>query len=91
MCSACGYPAAAGHWTEAGAGTPHDRLRERLRRVTLTNRLLAGTGITVHDDGLIPGIQVAAPGGATTIVTDMQAVWAQVEIILGRSLDPLAG
>ena len=27
MCSACGFPAAPGHWTDAGAQTPGDRLR----------------------------------------------------------------
>ena len=32
MCSACGYPAAPGHWTEAGAPTAHDRLRAKFRR-----------------------------------------------------------
>lgn len=89
MCSACGYPAAAGHWTEAGADTPHDRLRERFRRVTLANRLLDGTGVSVHDDGMIPGLQVRAPGGATTIVPDLQALWAEVDRILGAPVDPL--
>ena len=32
MCSACGFPAAPGHWTEAGAATTLERLRGRLRR-----------------------------------------------------------
>ena len=29
MCANCGYPAAPGHWTEAGAATAPDRLRAR--------------------------------------------------------------
>ena len=33
MCSACGFPAAPGHWTDAGAQTPGDRLRLEMERV----------------------------------------------------------
>jgi hypothetical protein len=90
MCSACGYPAAPGHWTEAGAATPHDRLRDRFRRVQVVQKALSGSGIKVHDGGIIPGIQVILAGGAQTIVPDLEALWGEIEKRSGRVFDPLA-
>ena len=89
MCASCGFPAAPGHWTEAGAATPHDRLRARFRRAAVLNRVLAGSGIGVHDDGQVPGIQVSAPGGGGVIVPDLAALWAEVARLRGRPFDPL--
>lgn len=90
MCSLCGFPAAPGHWTEAGAATAHDRLRERFRRVAMLSVLLRPLGVSVHDGGLVPGIQVTGPGGASTIVPDLDALWLEVERLTGRPFDPLA-
>lgn len=90
MCAGCGFPSPPGHWTEAGAATPHDRARERFRRIAFVQRALRGTGVTAHDDGLVPGILVAGPGGGTAIVPDLEALWAEVERLTGRAVDPLA-
>lgn len=90
MCASCGFPAAPGHWTEAGAATPHDRLRERFRRVQVLQKVLQGSGVTAHDGGVIPGIQVMSLSGAQTIVPDLDALWHEVETLRGRVLDPLA-
>lgn len=90
MCSACGYPAAPGHWTEAGAATPHDRLRERFRRVQVLQKVLKGSGVTAHDGGVVPGIQVMSLSGAQTIVPDLETLWGEVERLSGRPVDPLA-
>ena len=89
MCSACGFPAAPGHWTEAGASTPHDRLRERFRRVQVLQKVLQGSGVTAHDGGLVPGIQVASLSGAQSIVPDLEAFWHEVAKLRGRPFDPL--
>lgn len=89
MCSACGYPATLGHWTEAGAATPHDRLRERFRRVQVLQKVLKGSGVSAHDGGMVPGIQVMSLSGAQTIVPDLEALWAEVEAYRGRPFDPL--
>lgn len=89
MCNACGFPAAPGHWTEAGAATPHDRLRERFRRVLVLQKVLRGSGVTAHDGGMIPGIQVMSLSGAQTIVPDLEALWREVEKLRGRAFDPL--
>lgn len=90
MCNACGFPAAPGHWTEAGAATPHDRIRERFRRVQVLQKVLKGSGVTAHDGGVVPGIQVMSLSGAQTIVPDLEALWKEVEKLSGRSFDPLS-
>lgn len=90
MCASCGFPPAPGHWTEAGAATPHDRLRERFRRVDILQKMLKGSGVTTHDGGLIPGIQVSSLTGAQAIVPNLEALWAEVEKLRGHPFDPLA-
>lgn len=89
MCSACGFPAALGHWTEAGAATPHDRLRERFARVQVLQKVLKGSGVSAHDGGMVPGIQVMSLSGAQTIVPDLEALWGEVHALRGRPFDPL--
>ena len=76
MCSACGFPAAPGHWTDAGAQTPGDRLRLRFARLGAVNRLLAPYGLKAWDDGATPGLQLFAPGGQRELVSDLAALWA---------------
>ena len=55
----------------------------------MLSALLRPLGITVHDGGLVPGIQVTGPGGASVIVPDLEALWTEVERITGRPFDPL--
>lgn len=89
MCNACGFPAAPGHWTEAGATTPHDRLRERFRRMQVLQTVLKRSGVTAHDGGMVPGIQVMSLSGAQTIVPDLEALWPEVEKLRGgKPFDP---
>jgi hypothetical protein len=38
MCANCGFPAAPGHWTEAGAATPSDHDDGTTPGVTLSDR-----------------------------------------------------
>jgi hypothetical protein len=89
MCNACGHPAAAGHWTEAGAATPPDRLRGRFRRAQVLQSVLRGSGLTAHDGTLVPGIQLATLTGDQAIVPDLEQVWIAAERMTGRVFDPL--
>jgi hypothetical protein len=89
MCSACGYPAAPGHWTEAGAATASDRLRTRFRRAQVLKSVLPAFGLTAHDDGQVPGIQISTLSGDHMIVRDLEEVWAAAERMSGRAVDPL--
>ena len=89
MCSACGFPPAVGHWTDAGGATPHETLKIRFARANLINRLLKPLGITATDAGTSPGIQLSNGTGKTVICPTIEDVWKQVEIFTGNPYDPL--
>lgn len=89
MCSACGYPAAPGHWTEAGNANMRDRLRSRFRRAEILKHVLKPYGLNVHDGGLVPGIQISNLFGGEVIVRDLAEVWAVAEQWTGSAIDPL--
>ncbi len=89
MCSSCGYPAAAGHWSEAGAADAGERLRARFRRAQVLNAVLRPYGLTAHDGGLIPGVQIGTLSGKQMIADDLAGVWAAAEQLTGAPVDPL--
>ncbi|MFN3846157.1 MAG: hypothetical protein ACK4RZ_10110 [Paracoccaceae bacterium] len=89
MCNACGNPAAPGHWTDAGTTTPGDRLRARFHRAQVLRAVLRPYGLTAHDDGSVPGIQLSTLSGAVTIVDTMADLWVEAERLAGRPIDPL--
>ncbi len=88
MCSACGFPARPGHWTDAGLATPQDRLRARFHRAAILRRVLAGRGLTAHDDGAT-GLMLSTLGGAHVLVADADGLWDAVARLTGRPFDPL--
>ena len=90
MCSACGFPPAAGHWTDAGGDTPQARLRIRFARAALLNELLKPLGLSARDLGSQPGIQLSNGMGQTKICQTVEDVWEQVELFTGAPFDPLA-
>jgi hypothetical protein len=90
MCSACGYPAAPGHWTEAGTANVGDQLRARFRRVQILIRVLSHYGLKTRDGGLVPGIQISTQAGEESNVRDLAEVWVEAERMTGRAFDPLA-
>ena len=90
MCSACGFPAAPGHWTDAGAQGHGDRLRLRFLRLTAVNRLLAPYRLTAHDDGVTPGLQLLAPDGRRQLVANLEELWAAAARLAGQPIDPLS-
>ena len=89
MCASCGFPAAPGHWTEAGAATAPDRLRARFRRAQVLQGILPAYGLTAFDGAQVPGIQVSTLSGNQAIVRDLEEVWATAERLAGRAIDPL--
>lgn len=89
MCSACGFPAAPGHWTEAGAADAPDRLRARFRRAQVLQSVLPAYGLTAHDGALVPGIHISTLSGDQTIARDLAEVWATAERLCGCPIDPL--
>ena len=89
MCSACGFPAAPGHWTEAGAATAHDRLRGRMRRAQVLQTVLPLYGLKAFDGGEVPGIQISTLSGSQSILRNLDEVWALAEKVSGGPVDPL--
>jgi hypothetical protein len=89
MCGSCGFPAAPGHWTEAGAASAPDRLRERLRRMKILKKVLKVASLSVHDGGLVPGIQLFDLSGRQVIVQDLEQLWIEAEKLSGKPFDPL--
>lgn len=89
MCANCGFPAAAGHWTEAGAASAPDRLRSRFRRAQVLQSILPAFGLKAHDGGLVPGIQIATFSGSEVIAGNLDEVWATAERMNGAPIDPL--
>ena len=88
MCNACGFPARAGHWTDAGLATPHDRLRARFRRAAILARILRPYGLTAHDDGVV-GLTLSTLSGASEIILTPQDLWPIAERMAGRKIDLL--
>jgi hypothetical protein len=89
MCANCGYPSAPGHWADAGAVDPGERMRARFRRARVLNAILRPYGLTAHDGGLIPGVQIATLSGSQAIAHDLTEVWVAAERLAGVPVDPL--
>ena len=89
MCANCGFPAAPGHWTEAGLELSSDRIRARYRRAAMLRSVLGPVGLTAHDDGVTPGITISTQTGRQEIAEDLSDVWAIVERLSGEVVDPL--
>jgi hypothetical protein len=64
-------------------------LRARFHRAGLLDKVLRPYGLTAHDGGVVPGIQLSTLSGNQSIVPDLSAVWAEAERLLGRPIDPL--
>ncbi|MFT6105143.1 MAG: hypothetical protein ACJA1E_001572 [Paracoccaceae bacterium] len=89
MCANCGFPAAAGHWTEAGSVTATDRMRARYRRAQVLNTVLPAFGLAAHDDGQVPGIALSSSTGDSARATDLEQFWILAEKMTGHAIDPL--
>ena len=96
MCGLCGVLGAEDHWTDAASraelradGTPgRTRRQERLHRVAVANRILAGYGLSLRD---WQGSSYVLSGrtGRTRIVPHLAALWQAAEELAGRPCDPL--
>jgi len=89
VCSVCGFPQTAGHWSEAGNPGPHDRVRARFVRARKLDGVLRNYGLTAYDDGVTPGIQIADRTGNVVIAQDLREVWIAAEKLAGEVIDPL--
>ena len=89
MCSICGFPQTAGHWSEAGSLSLHDRVRARFIAARKLGAILRNYGLTAHDDGVTPGVQIADRTGNIIVAGDLREVWIAAEKLSGKRIDPL--
>lgn len=90
MCSACGILQGGVDWIDGVTdddGTPHRRLAERRRRMTLVNLLLEGSGVRLSAHGR--QFVVRGPTGATRLVTQLTHVWRSADELGRRKVDLL--
>jgi hypothetical protein len=96
VCALCGVLGGVEHWADAharpGAFTrntgPAERRRERARRVTHANAILAPFGLVLSDwQGT--AFVLSTRTGRTELVGDLSHLWQAAEKLAGRPLDPL--
>ena len=81
MCALCGVLRNE-HWADVGSGR-----RARVIRTALLERVLAPSGLGVREWA---GQYVVSDGkGRAEVADDLAGVWAAVERLSGRPLDPL--
>jgi hypothetical protein len=96
MCSLCGVIGGNEHWTDAaarpGVFTRNverlDRRRERTRRVSAANRVLAAFAMSLSDwQG--SAFVLATRTGKSEMIEDLGHLWPAAERLSGRVCDPL--
>lgn len=87
MCGLCGLLGEDIHWSDP-LGDSLPRRRERLRRISAINRVLAPFRLTVSD---FQGSAYLLHGatGRQELASGLDELWAQAAAILGRPVDPL--
>ena len=96
MCSLCGVLGGNEHWADAvarpGVYTRNverlDRRRERARRVSAANCVLAAYALSLSDwQGT--SYLLSSRTGKTEIIEDLGHLWPAAERMIGRPCDPL--
>jgi hypothetical protein len=67
-----------------------ERLRSRFRRAQVLKRVLTPYGLEAHDDGQVPGIQLATRTGDHVLLGNLEELWIAAEKMCGKTIDPLA-
>ena len=92
MCSVCGVLDGPAHWSK-GSGrlslaNPTTARAERARTVALLNKIATSRRATVSDWQGTSWL-VAGPTGAQEVVASLGLVWAALDRVAGRPIDPL--
>lgn len=102
MCVLCGELVMQVHWTDqpehdaqygskrmivAGEGQ-RERMRSRLKRVQLSNKILSYYGLSIRDWGG-SRFTLSDKKGGTQIVYDLGDMWNKAELLAHKKLDPL--
>ena len=92
MCGVCGALGGEEHWSTASGRLQLDdaptRRAERGRRIRIINEVVRGLQVRVSDwQGRY--YLVAGPTGKQQVVDSLPHVWAALQDVAGRSVDPL--
>jgi len=92
MCGVCGTLGGEEHWSTASGRLQLDdaptRRAERGRRIRIINEVVRGLQVRVSDwQGRY--YLVAGPTGKQQVVDSLPHVWAALQDVAGRSVDPL--
>ncbi len=96
MCGLCGVLGGSDHWTDAAArpgvftrnSDSLERRRERMRRVSVANRILSNYGMQLADwQG--SAYMLSTLTGKTEMVENLTHLWSAAEKLSGRTCDPL--
>jgi hypothetical protein len=89
MCIACGFPAAQGHWTEAGTAAGPDAAKDRLAMLSALGAALAADDLKVKAANPWSGFRISTEAGRFENAQNLEEVWVAVERMLGHPVDPL--
>ncbi len=92
MCGLCGLLGVEQHWTDGDAlgrsALERSRRQERLQRVAICNKILAGYGLELSDwQGRCYLLKNRT--GRSEILSHIAALWPAAEALAGRACDPL--
>jgi len=92
MCGVCGTLGGEEHWSTASGRLQLDdaptRRAERGRRIRIINEVVRGLQVRVSDwQGTY--YLVVGPTGKQQVVDSLPHVWAALQDVAGRSVDPL--
>lgn len=93
MCGVCGVLGGAAHWSSGhkrvGSAQATTSRADRARTVGLLNRIARTRGFQIHDwHG--SSFVIVGPTGAQEIVDSLALVWAALDRLSRRVIDPLA-
>lgn len=89
MCIACAFPAAQGHWTDAGTAKGPDAVKDRLAMLSALGAALAADGLRVKAADLWSGFRISTASGRFENARNLEEAWVAAERLLGRPVDPL--
>ncbi|AHL31810.1 hypothetical protein CD58_02370 [Pseudomonas brassicacearum] len=87
MCGLCGLLGEDVHWSDP-LGDELPRRRERLRRISAINRVLAPLRLKVEDFQGTAYLLLGATG-RQELASGLDQLWSLVESMTGRAADPL--
>jgi hypothetical protein len=88
VCVLCSESVLQVHWTDRKKHNNQSRIRERMHRIRLTNRILGYYGLQI-EDWYGSKFVLRDKKGRSELVQDLGSLWVTAAKLTSRSLDPL--